>query len=91
MKKGLLVFILLSIVGTTWAQKRANPQELVDRNEKLEILLLEYKQQLQKTDAIIKRLQRENHTLTREIGLITNKKDKNRDDIKQLMVERQRL
>ena len=91
MKKGLLVFILLSIVGTTWAQKRANPQELVDRNEKLEILLLEYKQQMHKTDAIIKRLQSENRSLTKEIGLITNKKDKSRDDIQQLMVERRRL
>ena len=90
MKHGLLVFILLSAIGTTWAQ-RANPQELVDRNEKLEILLLEYKQQLQKTDAIIKRLQRENHSLTREIGSLTKKKDKSRDDIRQLIVERQRL
>lgn len=90
MKHGLLVFILLSALGTTWAQ-RANPQELVDRNEKLEILLLEYKQQLQKTDAIIKRLQRENYSLTKEIGSLTMKKDKSRDDIRQLIVERQRL
>jgi hypothetical protein len=90
-KQMLLVFILLSVVGIMNAQKRANPQDLVDRNEKLEILLLEYKEQLQKTDEIIRRLQQENYSLTKEIGSLTQKKDKSREDIKQLIIERQRL
>lgn len=91
MRQVLLVIAALLILATATLGQRANPQELVNRNEKLEILLLEYKEQLQKTDNTIKRLQQENYTLKREIGNLTQKKDKTRDDITRLMSERQRL
>lgn len=90
MKQLLFILSLLTITMTGWAQ-RANPQDIVNRNEKLETLLLEYKQQLQKTDITIKRLQAESWTLKREIGSLTSKKDKSRDDISKLIIERQRL
>ena len=88
--KGLILFIFLSITVASFGQ-RANPDALADRNARLEILLLEYKEQLLKSENNIKRLYSENQTLKRQINSLMGKKNKSRGDIEQLMRERSQL
>lgn len=86
----LLGWLLLGLLRPAMAQ-RANPDALADRNAKLEVLLLEYKQQLVKADVTIERLNKENKTLTRQINQLMSKENKTRTDINQLVQERNQL
>jgi hypothetical protein len=90
MKQQLLLTLLLFLSGSILAQ-RANPDALANRNAKLEILLLEYKEQLQKNDTRIKELYTKNRTLKKGINTLMGKKDKTGVDINQLMKERNQL
>ncbi len=88
--KILTLFILLLMSISVFGQ-RANPDAMAARNTKLEILLLEYKEQLNKANTTINRLNTENHTLKKEINILMGKKDKTRFDIDKLVQERNRL
>lgn len=88
--KGLSTLFFLVVSLTTFGQ-RANPDALAKRNASLEVLLLEYKEQLQKANKNIKRLYAENARIKYEIDALMSKKDKEQSDIDRLMSERSKL
>ena len=91
MKQQLLFLTLLLFLTVSGFAQRANPDALANRNAKLEILLLEYKEQLHKNDTRIKELYSKNRTLKKEINSLMGKKNKTGVDIEQLMKERNQL
>lgn len=90
MKKLLLPLVFLSFGLCTFGQK-ITADELADRNERLEHLLLDYKEQLINANAEITRLNRENMELKRKISTLLMKQTKTNADIELLKQERKTL
>ncbi len=90
MKKLLLATFLMLFVLNLQAQK-ITADELANRNEHLENLLLDYKEKLVTANAEIARLNRENAELKRRIGILLMKQTKTDADIEELKIERKTL
>lgn len=87
----VLSTLLLLVFALSSFGQRANPDALAKRNASLEILLLEYKEQLQKANKNIKRLYAENARIKYEIDALMSKKNKEQSDINRIMSERSKL
>ena len=83
---GVLLFGVFSL-----SAQRANSDRLANRNEHLEILLLEYKEQLVEANTKVAKLTRENMQLKRKINQLLRKQSKTEADINQLKKERETL
>lgn len=90
MKKLLLPFVFLLLAVAVFGQK-ITADELADRNEHLEHLLLDYKEQLLHANREITRLTRENTELKRKINILLMKQTKTDADIELLKQERKTL
>lgn len=90
MKKLSLIFWLFLLSFGVFAQK-ITADELANRNELLENLLLDYKEQLANANAEIKRLTLENTELKRKISILLTKEQKTDADIELLKEERKSL
>lgn len=84
----LILFLILCI--SAFGQK-ITADELADRNERLENLLLDYKEQLVNANNEIARLTRENTELKRKINTLLSKEIKTDADIELLKEERKSL
>ncbi len=84
----LTIFILLSfpLLG-----QKVSAKELAERNEKLEYLILDYKERLINANKKIARLTQENQALSFRINQILSKDIKSDDDIIKLKEERRTL
>lgn len=90
MKYFLLLIFLGSMFFGASAQK-ITADELADRNEHLENLLLDYKEKLVFANSEIARLTRENEALKHSINLLLTKEKKTAADIESLKEERKML
>jgi len=84
----LIIFLLLSCPAIS---QKITAKELAERNEQLEYLVLEYKQQLLAANQKIEALTKENQALTLRINDILSKDVKSDDDIEMLKDERRTL
>lgn len=91
MKAFILTISLLLTLSSGVLGQKITADELANRNEHLESLLLDYKEQLVNANNEIKRLTQENITLKRKINLLLSKEYKTDADIELLKEERKSL
>ncbi|MFK7946689.1 MAG: hypothetical protein AB8G11_03790 [Saprospiraceae bacterium] len=91
MKQLLLIISLLLMLSFNVLGQKITADELADRNEHLESLLLDYKEQLVNANNEITRLTQENAALKRKINLLLSKELKTDADIELLKQERKSL
>ncbi|NJN78557.1 MAG: hypothetical protein HC803_09730 [Saprospiraceae bacterium] len=89
--KHFLLSIFLGLIFFTASAQKISADELANRNEHLENLLLDYKEQLVFANEEIARLTRENEALKRKINILLMKETKTDADIDLLKEERKTL
>lgn len=89
--KFFTLFVVICFVTIELHAQRTNPDQLANRNEHLETLLLEYKEQLVAANTKVAKLTRENMQLKRKINELLRKQSKTIADINQLKKERETL
>lgn len=89
--KNLFILITFLLLSTPVLGQKITAKELAERNEQLEYLILDYKQQLIAANKKIETLTQQNKELTLRINEILSKDNKSDDDIETLKEERKTL
>ncbi len=89
--KNLLPLIIMVLLSTSLMGQKITAKELAERNEQLEFLVLEYKQQLLIANEKIAQLTKQNQALTLRINQILSQGNKSDEDIELLKQERKSL
>lgn len=89
--KNLWLLIIILLLSYPLIGQKMTAKELAERNEQLEYLVLDYKQQLIAANQKITQLTQQNKELTTRINDILSKDTKSEDDIELLKEERKTL